>query len=434
MPQTNYVIRVRHPTTYETMAIVDYYVQAEYQRLWQDVGTFRIAIPDAFQHIRRCLLPNAIYEFYRDGRIDFTGIALKHSTEQRGDHIADDTWLIDGFDISDIARHYVALPAPLTTNDQSTTAGADFDTQTDQSSATALRYYVNRNAIIPNETARIAPDLSLGSVFVTLPSSQLGEWVPQTAISPTDPSLTNVTYKNRYQSFLDTLKEIARASNVGWNFRLDPDNQTIYYDVVVPANRSMSQSRYLPIMFDLSRESVLSFAYSNDGTQVVNTVYAGGSGTGSTRTVVVKKESASPQFYLDLNVPDDAYVVPDSLMTWGRREAFIDSRDGTTQAELNALVTEYLNTHRDAQSISFQPTDVAVPKYRIDYDIGDTITARRVFGSGIQIQGDAQIIGARITISPDGPPRLMLDLGTPIRSPATIIREFDRRDIKGRTV
>ena len=128
--------------------------------------------------------------------------------------------------------------------------------------------------------------------------------------------------------------------------------------------------------------------YIEDTLDEINDVYVGGQGGGQYRTIeriqALDRTEASP---------------------WNRREMFIDARDATEAATLQARGRKVLKKRGPIFDLSFQITETEACKYKRDWDLGDLVTA--IYGD---IQRDYRIVSVTVSVNDRGVETLDLGL------------------------
>ncbi len=304
-------------------------------------------------------------------------------------------------------------------------------------------------------------DPETGDVTWSISGIPSFEYVTQISLGDT------VTYKARWEPLIQIITEIAQRGRVGYRFRLDSSVPKVYFDVLKSADRTEgTASGFVPTVFSINNDNLASFTYEDNGLDVENTLYVAGAGVGTTRKLSIEKPDGT--LYSDGRTADswqwdwdefNAYVArrnasvaaqqtayenelygsplaessaatlamraldPASQLSWGRQEAFLDVREGTTVAELSLMIDDYLAAHADLQSVSFQPLESLASRYRLDWELGDTVTVRC---DQIGLRGNAAIHEVSVTLAADAEPALAIVVGQPRRDLVNVIQEQTR--------
>jgi len=143
-----------------------------------------------------------------------------------------------------------------------------------------------------------------------------------------------------------------------------------------------------PVIFSLEHGNMEKPRYIEDTLDEINDVYVGGQGGGQYRTIeriqALNRIEASP---------------------WNRREMFIDARDATEAATLQARGRKVLKERGPIFDLSFQITETEACKYKRDWDLGDLVTA--IYGD---IQRDYRIVSVTVSVNDRGVETLDLGL------------------------
>jgi hypothetical protein len=192
-----------------------------------------------------------------------------------------------------------------------------------------------------------------------------------------------------FENLLDIVNEIAGLNQIDFDVEFDSDSKsfefkTFLYQLgsdrtVIGLNSStgLNVSGNVPVVFSVERGNVSSLEYKNDRTSEANVVAVLGSGTSSTRIVVVREEA----------------TVSDS--PWNRREI---SRSQTGFiSEMEMAGDQILFDSRAVENIDFSPLQQESCMYVKDFFLGDKVTVR--YGS---MTFNKRIIQISDQVSPDG--------------------------------
>jgi hypothetical protein len=430
-----YTVNIRHPITFDVMADIDDFLSLKYKRNAYDLNTFELTISGraSYKHIART--DNAVVEIIRNGYQELIGRVKV--IRLRTDPTLGMVYTLSGIDFSDLLRSRLALPAPLTTTDQSVAAGEAYDELPDLTNgADAMWYFINRNLAIPYETARQhavergifqQPTNHVDPNLLAIPYETINyEFIPMSYI-------VIKHYKARYNNLLDVVRTISKSSGIMWNLRVNTITRTIYFDTYGRANRTETNIEgYQPVVFSLDNQNIEQFEYERNGLDTKDTIYVGGSGEADTRTVVTFIASTSwqspfgsmfpgvqsnpsgqgPRSPLESWINPDplgvSYTISEDMRTWGRQEAFVTVKEGSTRDELEATVLAYLQTHQTKQSIKFQPNPNMQSLYKIHWDVGDIVTFRY---EEEDLSGDAPIEAIEVQLAANQPETITLTMG-----------------------
>ncbi len=223
----------------------------------------------------------------------------------------------------------------------------------------AIRQLVTENAIAPNDSNRVIPNLTLGALA----------------------GLTDSIDKQVTGEYLDdAISEICTTYNYGWDMVVI--NSTIVLIVYAGTDRSYNQTERPYVVFSNSFENLYNTNYQLSTESYANTTLIGGEGEGSQRIYTTVNNSVSG---LD------------------RYETFTDARDVSQNkdSEDEIDLTTYLNMlaergRENLASLAYTEgfsgevlSDVAF-KYGEDFFIGDIVTVINEYG----IQKNVRVLSA----------------------------------------
>ncbi len=248
---------------------------------------------------------------YRNGVLFFSGRVTEFA-DQSGLTIT-----ANGNDDLDMISGLRALPVP---------GGApytvDYDVRTGVAE-TVIKQYVNLNAGPGAIAARRA-----GGLTIETDGGRGG----------------SVTGRARFENLLDLIKGLAvQGGNIG--FRI----LALQFGVYIPVDKSDT------VIFSKELGTLGDYKYVTKRGEV-NTLYVGGAGTGSARTIY--------------EVSD-----PEGVTSWGRREGFLDKGNTSDATELAAAGMEELAKKASEEILTITPLETALMKPIDHYDIGDWVKA-----------------------------------------------------------
>lgn len=304
---------------------VSEYVEFTAIRRFNDVGTWTLTMDGRTPTAELLLRPDwGIELLTQDGHSVFSGPVtnVDRTRDQTTDLIT-----FTGTDDMICLRDRLVHPQPGTSVPPY--SSTEYDVMTDVGS-TVLRHYVDVN-LGPNA---IAPRRVYNLTLAT-PDPLAG---------------ATITGRGRYQNLLTFLQERALEAG-GLGFKLEKqETPELQFFVYTPTDRTAS------VVFSVDRGTLASYQYGRSRPEATY-VYVGGEGEGTARTI---RESQDPA----------------ESVLWNRRiETFVDRRDATTDAELDAEGVATLATGKSKARLDFVPIDVWGAAYLVDYDLGDEVTA-----------------------------------------------------------
>ncbi len=248
---------------------------------------------------------------YRNGALFFSGRVTEFA-DQSGLTIT-----TNGNDDLDMITGPLALPVP---------GGApytvDYDVRTG-AAETVIKQYVNLNAGPGSIAARRAVGLTIET-----DSARGGQ----------------VTGRARFEKLIDVIRSLAvQGGNIG--FRI----LAMQFGVYITADKSDQ------VIFSKELGTLGDYKFTTRRGEE-NSIYVGGAGTGSARTI--------------FEVND-----PEGVTSWGRREAFLDKGNTSDVTELAAAGAEELAKKSGETILTITPLPTAMMQPIDDYDIGDWVKA-----------------------------------------------------------
>jgi len=194
-----------------------------------------------------------------------------------------------------------------------------------------------------------------------------------------------VEYQGNFTRLLDSLVEVAQAGNLGF-FATLVFSSGITFDVSVGTDRS-------GIVLGVDRGNLEQFNFTRDNANYISHVLAAGAGDQSNRLLTMTAIAAPPSGIL-------------------RREAFADSRDLTTAAQLASRGAAYLADLGQEQTVNINLLDAQVSRYGVDFAVGDTVT---VADLDFDISSALRIYEAEVRLDRQSGEKVSLMLGRPIQ-------------------
>jgi hypothetical protein len=204
-----------------------------------------------------------------------------------------------------------------------------------------MRTLVTTSCITPNNPARVMPNLMLA---------------PFVGHAPT------VTMQVTYRNLSQTLYELTRTHQIGWDIRLDPLQRKLVFFTYEPSDKTATQTAGPQVIFSEDYENIRSSTYERNQRFKQSVVLVGGQGEGDERILVeVGSDEGSP-----------------------RVEAFVNAKDLRWEAEMSE--SEYLDAliQRGWQAIEpeveyLEASVVLNGSVRLhdDFDLGDIVTIQQ---------------------------------------------------------
>jgi hypothetical protein len=269
-----------------------------------------------------------------------------------------DTMTVTGRSLEGIAlKERLAIPP----------TGEAYDEQVAVPAETAMKHYVDANAVTPEDSDRVVPNLTIAADAATG---------------------VTVSHAARYQTVLDTLVTLGNLSGLGWEIVLDPDGGVFVFDIVTGVDRSDS------VFFDFAFETLEKWDELDSDLDSKTLVVVAGQGEGVDREIVSRPAVAPPAGF-------------------DRREGFVDARD----VEVGA--TDLLEARGDA-ALAANASTIALEatihqfgsfRYLRDWDLGDIVLVRNEERG---LAYSARIVEVEVTIEESlAAPTVVATLGRP---------------------
>jgi hypothetical protein len=299
------------------VAIIDVYDAIEWGRKWRTPGDWQVVVS------RYATGANEI----KEGRFIFltrAGKALIGRIESIDGQMTDEgviseKWTVHGRCSGIILADRICLAG--------TSSGTGYDTQTAIVGETAMRHYVDGNAVSPTDTNRTIPNLVLEATDQTRGLS--------------------VTVSARFEPVPDILESIALQSRLGWDISYDFTADEFVFNVLEGSDRSGS------VLLSPRIGNCLISGYKASISDTPSVVIVGGQGEDASRTLVEVGTSTG----------------------WDRREGFEDASNLDTTAALTARGEEIITAIGDTTVLEVQYVPTPTYRYGIDFDLGDIVSA-----------------------------------------------------------
>lgn len=295
-------------------AVVDAYAYAEWTRRWGSPGEFSATVnrhatgADELQEDRYVML-------YRNG---VSRVARLETIEAQltEDGEASEDWQISGREVGAILEGRLCL--------YGTDSGTGYDDQSSVVGETAMRHYVDVNAIT-TDADRVVTGLAL-----ELDDGERGDAVTTSA---------------RFETVADILKECSTQSGLGWRVDYEFDGAVWRFRILQGTDRSSA----VVLSPRLGNALVSGYRYSIANSPSVAVV--AGDGDAAARTVEIAGTATG----------------------WDRRELFVDARDLDTSADLITRGESKLAELGAETTLELKYISTPMYRYGTDFDLGDII-------------------------------------------------------------
>ncbi len=238
--------------------------------------------------------------------------------------LADDAVTADGLMLKGLAARRICVPPTAAGDDPYRGFGWDRFTGDGES---AYLHFAAANLTAPEDGKRRIPGLMLAE------NLHRGDTLP---------------WQARFDKLSDVFSRIGQATGLGWDIRADLVSRQLIFSVWEGQNRTTGTAR---AVFSRELGSASAVTRTDDGSNAVTTVYAGGAGEDENRMI---------------------YSTGNQQEGWLRRESFTELSGADTVEMLTLGAQRKLSAPR--LTLTAQVRDGGLCRYRTDYDVGDLVT------------------------------------------------------------
>lgn len=299
------------------VTVIDVYDAIEWGRKWRSPGDWQVVVS------RYAAGANEIQEgrfisFVRNGKT-LIGRIDSIDGQMTDEGIISEKWTVRGKSAGAILDNRVCL--------EGTTSGTGYDTQTGVVGETAMRHYVNGNAVSPSDADRTLQNLVLETIDQGRGSL--------------------ATLQARFELLPDILESIALQSGIGWDISYDFTSNEFVFNVLSGTDRSAS------VLLSPRIGNCLISGYRSSISDTPSVVIVGGQGEGASR-VLVEVGTATG---------------------WSRREQFEDASNLDSTDALTACGEEIITAFGDTTTLEVKYVPTPTYRYGTDFDLGDIVSA-----------------------------------------------------------
>lgn len=341
--------------------VVDNFIAFSYSKRLNDIGAMTITMPGNYDGMSSLSTDNIITVqrekskdiFTTSYAIDFGGVyrGSMATTDRNGKELLT-LYVADG--ASFLARTVVAFKADIADRSRWT------NKKTDQVLKDLITYNLNLS-----DVNRLLP-LQPGADFST------SSYTPVSAV--------NIDYAAPYKNLLTAMQEVA-AINGDYFYLEKSTGETNLFRYLC----NFGTDRTATMLFDLNRANMLDTELDKRRLLEPTKALVAGQGEGVARATVVRTSA--------------------NYGTYNHTETFVDARDATTTAQLDARGDAKLAETAYKPRFTFRASQSPGSQYGQDYALGDSIKAR--YNDEIFIQ---RIVGVTIAVEENGRETIELDL------------------------
>jgi hypothetical protein len=293
---------------------IDNFSSLQFTRRYYKYGEFELHLPIGTNYADKLVIGNII--FYDRGKK--AGIIEYRELSQEDK----DNLIVKGYTLGSIVNRRITIPPE----------GESYD-EINASGETVIKHYVASNCINSVEKARNIESLVL--------EDDLGRGA-------------SVSWQSRFKQLDEELIAIANAAGVGWDIKLDFDNEQFIFCTIAGRNLTVNQDENPPVIFSVDFDNVSKQDFIDSSVGSKNFAYVGGKGEGAQRKIL---------------------AVGDEVLGLERIETFIDARDIEKDEELKVKGRQKLFELQPVLSFSNEIIDGTF-EYQKDWDIGDIVTCQ----------------------------------------------------------
>lgn len=204
---------------------------------------------------------------------------------------------------------------------------------------------------------------SAETVMKTLVSDQAGATAdadrqfPGLTIATDADRGSNYVLNVRYNTTVaDELQKISMATEVGYFIYIDEASGDFVFDISLGTDRTATQTTNPRAIFSDDYDTIKGAKFVTSDNQYRNYAYVAGQGVGTGRTV------------------REVYSTTAEPTGFDRKEIFVDARDLTATADLDARGGQKLGEYNIQTTVDGMPLTYSPLVYRTDYDLGDLVT------------------------------------------------------------
>ena len=357
----------RSGSTLVLKAVIDAYEAVEWTRRWRAPGSWQ-AVISRYATGAEFLKEGRFVSLPRRGQ-HLVGRIESIEGQQTEEGEISENWTVRGREAGVILQDRICLHGVST--------GTGYDEQKNVVGETAMRHYVDVNAVNPTDPDRAIPGLVLAPVDQGRGSS--------------------VTVSARFQPLPDLLEQIALQTGLGWEIGYDFTGQQFVFTVLDGVDRSAE------ILLSPRLGNCLIAGYRACLSDAPTLAVVAGQGEAADREIVGVGAAAG----------------------WDRREVFVDARDLDATYALIARGEEKLAEVGETTTLEVEYIPTPTYRYGIDFDLGDIVSA--------EYPGIATMEARIVTVTEQYPSgKIVLGLGKEWPDLVTLVRALRRENAEMR--
>ena len=357
----------RSGSTLVLKAVIDAYEAIEWTRRWRAPGSWQ-AVISRYATGAEELREGRYVSLPRRGQ-HLVGIIESIEGQMTDEGEISESWTVAGRDLGAILQGRICL--------HGTDAGTGYDEQIDVVGETAMRHYVDVNAVNPTDPDRAIPGLDL----MLVDQGRGG----------------TVQVRARFQGLLEILESIALQSGLGWGILWSPDTGELLFDALEGTDRSAE------VLLSPRLGNCLVSGYRACLSDAPTLAIVAGQGEAELREIVEVGTATG----------------------WDRREVFVDARDLDATDALIARGGEKLAEVGETTTLEVEYIPTPTYRYMTDFDLGDIVSA--------EYPGVATMQARIVAVTEQYPSgRIVLGLGKEWPDLVTLVRALRRENAEMR--
>ncbi|MGM7683745.1 siphovirus ReqiPepy6 Gp37-like family protein [Cytobacillus sp. Hm23] len=314
----------------QLLAEIDDFESLIFTRRFHNIGEFELHINRHKQHTDKLIKGNLILlgsDLHKVGIIKHREIGIDDNGKQS------EIWVIKGVELKGIVVQRITHPPNNTSYDHKS-----------GNAETIMKHYVERNIVNPDDSNRAI------SILELVGNLNRGQ---------------SITWQSRFKNLSEELAAISMSTNLGWDIRLDLQNNKWLFDVFEGRNLTVNQNENPPVIFSLEFDSLKSLKFTDSDVGYKNYAYVGGDGEGISRKIVGVGNTSDllrfEAFFDARNIrekDDDDLPIPE--------DEILKALEESGKQKLLELAQEQF---LEGQILTHSPF-----QYEKDYDLGDIVT------------------------------------------------------------
>ena len=360
---------------FSLLGVIDNYESLQVIKRFYAVGEFELHI-NANKNNTEFLQKNNILLFLKlddDKSVPcVAGIVMHRENQMADDGSTTDELIITGTTLQGLLSRRLCLPT-----------GTDgYDSEIGKQE-TIMKAFVKNNIVAASDTDRNISNL----VIATDQQRGIAD-----------------SWRAKYNVLSDMMSTIGTYAKLGWDVLYSIPNKQFIFDVYQGKDHSANQSTLNPVIFSADFDNIKAEHFTEDILNSANVGYCGGQGDDNNRLIQKVGSGAGLE----------------------RQETFIDCSNAADATELITQGSQKLAEMAEVKTFEFQIIPNISFTYKIDYDLGDTVTVvSRRWG----IQMDAQITELK-EIYELGKNDLEVTVGTSIPTLLTIFKKATKQIVR----